>query len=62
MNTSEIIFGTATIGIGIIFTKMYIKSYRNGVKDTFGSEIRTLVGGIGLTVIGIVAIIKGITG
>ena len=49
------------IGVGLIFVKMYINSYRNGVKDTFGSEIRLLITGIGLIVIGIIIIVKAFT-
>ncbi len=52
----------AIIGLGLILAKIQIKSYRNGVKDTFGSEIRLLVTGIGLIVIGIIIIIKAFTG
>jgi len=62
MDVSHVILGTAIIGIGLILTKIQIKSYRYGVKDTFGSEIRLLVTGIGLIVIGIIIIIKAFTG
>ncbi len=61
MDIPLIIFGTVAIGIGFIFTKIQIKSYRNGVKDTFGSEISMLIGGIGLIVIGIIIIVKAFT-
>ncbi len=61
MDIPLIIFGTVMIGVGLIFVKMYINSYRNGVKDTFGSEIRLLITGIGLIVIGIIIIVKAFT-
>jgi len=62
MSISQIILGTAIIGVGLILTKIQINSHRNGVKDTFGSEIRLLITGIGLIVIGIIIIVKAFTG
>jgi hypothetical protein len=58
MDIPLIILGTAMIGLGVILTKVQINSYRNGVKDTFGSEIRLLITGIGLIVLGIIIIVK----
>jgi hypothetical protein len=62
MNISYIIWGTAMIGLGLILDKIQINSRRNGVKDTFGSEIRLLITGIGLMVFGIIIIVKAFTG
>jgi len=58
MNISHVILGIAMIGTGLILAKIQIKSRRNGVKDTFGSEIRLLITGIGLIVIGVIIIIR----
>ena len=58
MNIPQIVLGMAMIGLGIILTKKQINYYRNGVKDTFGSEIRQLITGIGLIACGIIVIVK----
>jgi hypothetical protein len=62
MNVSYIILGVVMIGIGVIFIKIQIRSYRKGEKDTLGIGMRTLVGGIGLVICGIVVIIKAFSG
>ena len=62
MHISYIIGGTAMIGLGLILAKIQINSRRNGLKDTFGSEIRLLITGIGLIVIGLIIIVKAFTG
>ena len=61
MNIPLAIFGAVIICIGVTFVKTSMNSYKNGVKDTFGSIIWSLVGGIGLIIIGIVIIIKAFT-
>jgi hypothetical protein len=62
MNIPQVILGVVMICVGIILAKIQINSRRNGVKDTFGSEIRLLITGIGLTVVGIIIIVKAFTG
>jgi hypothetical protein len=62
MNISYIIWGMAMIGLGLFLAKIQINSRRKGVKDTFGSEIRLLITGIGLIVIGIIIFVKAFTG
>ena len=56
MNIPLAILGAVVIVVGIIFIKTSIKSYKN--KDTFGSVIRSLIGGVGLVLIGIIVIVK----
>jgi hypothetical protein len=58
MNIPLFIFGLVMIGLGVIFIKIEISSSRKREKDTLGLGMRTLVGGIGLVVIGIIVIIK----
>jgi len=56
------IFGAVMIGVGVIFIKVYINWNRKGEKDTFGSETRLLVAGIGFIPIGIIIIVKAFGG
>ena len=58
MSAPQIIFGLVMIALGVIFVKVQMNSKKNGLKDTFGSEIRLLITGIGLVIIGIVIIIR----
>jgi hypothetical membrane protein len=62
MNIPLAIFGAVLIVVGIIFIKTSIKSYKDRVKDTFGSVIRSLISGVGLVLIGIIVIIKAFNG
>ena len=58
MNIPLAIFGAVIIVVGIVFIKTSINSYKNRVKDPFGSVVRSLIGGVGLVLIGIIAIVK----
>ena len=58
MDIPLFILGVAMIGLGVIFIKIQISSYRKGEKVTLGLGMRNLVGGIGLIVIGIIIIVK----
>jgi hypothetical protein len=62
MDISHIILGVAMIGVGLLLARTQIKSQRSGVKDTFGSEVRLLITGIGIIVIGIIIIVKTFIG
>jgi len=62
MNIPHIILGVAMICVGIYIVILQIKWFKKGLKDTLGSEIRLLITGIGLIVIGIIIIVKAFTG
>lgn len=58
MNISHIILGLVMICIGLFIIILQIKRFKNGLKDRWGYERSTLIGGFGFVVIGIIIIVK----
>ncbi len=58
MDIPQIILGVVMICIGIFIVILQIKRFKNGLKDRWGYERSTLIGGIGFIVGGIIVIVK----
>lgn len=55
---SNVAFGAGMICIGILIIIIQIKWYKKKIKDPFGYELRLLICGFGLVILGIYILIK----
>jgi hypothetical protein len=58
MNTPQFLLGVGMICVGIFIVILQTKRFKNRLKDRWGYEQSTLIGGIGFVVGGIIVIVK----